>query len=656
MNHRIALLAASLVMAAPAHADASLPRLVGDNMVLQRDTPLQIWGWADPGERVRVFFRGRVLSTHADLTGQWSARLRPQHAGGPDDMRIQAKNNLILRNIMVGDVWLASGQSNMQFPMAREGGFGGVADADREIAAANFPQIRLFNVDRATAMRPAADVGSRGWVAVTPESIRGFSAVAYLFGRELFQRYQVPIGLIESAYGGTPAETWVSERSLKKFPEFAASIARQSRSDAHAEAGFDAYLEARNRWYLVHGAEDRGAAAHDPWSAADHAAADWPTITEPAPWPIKAVKDFDGTMWYRREIEVLPAEAGNSIRLHLSRLLQADTTYFNGTEVGATSGEIPSRDYLVPGTLVSAGRNVITIRLSGQYASGDGYVGMLGEASQMYADLGSRRIPLAGTWRYQPGPDLSELPEAPPLAEFRSQFPQSPTVVFNAMIAPLAPYRLKGVIWYQGESNVGRAEQYRSLFPALIEDWRSHWGYRLPFLYVQLPGFDADGPAPAQSARAELRDAQSAASSIAATGMASAIDLGERDDNHPKNKQDVAHRLALAARNVAYGESVVSSGPTFRSKRIEGARIRIEFANLGSGLRASDQPTAVRGFAIAAKHGPFVSASARLDGNSVIVWSDSIPDPATVRYDWANSPDGNLYNIEGLPALPFRTD
>jgi sialate O-acetylesterase len=383
MNRRIASLAAFLVIAAPARADVSLPRLVGDNMVLQRDAPLEIWGWADPGERVRVFFRGRVLSTHADLSGQWSARLPAEHAGGPDDMRIQAKNNLFLRNIMVGDVWLASGQSNMQFPMAREGSFGGVADADREIAAANFPQIRLFNVDRATALRPGADVGSGGWVAATPESVRSFSAVAYLFGCELLQRYQVPIGLIESAYADTPAETWVSERSLKKFPEFAASIARQSRSDVDADT-------------------------------------------------------------------------------------EADS----------------------------------------------------------------------------------------------SASPQSPTVVFNAMIAPLAPYRLKGVIWYQGESNVGRAEQYRSLFPALIEDWRRNWGYRLPFLYVQLPGFDADGPAPAESARAKLRDAQSAASPIAATGMASAIDLGKRDDNHPRNEQDIAHRLALAARNVAYGEPVVSSSPT----------------------------------------------------------------------------------------------
>ena len=656
MSRRIALIAAFLLMAAPASADVTLPRLVGDNMVLQRDVPLEIWGWADPGERVRVFFRGRIVSTHAGFTGQWSAKFPAQPAGGPAEMRIQAKNNLILRNIMVGDVWLASGQSNMQFPLAREGGFGGVADADHEIDAANFPQIRLFNVERTTATQPLADVESSGWVSVTPQSVGGFSAVAYLFGRELHQRYQVPIGLIESAWGGTPAETWVSAKSLKRFPEFAASLARQSRIDAAAEADFDAYLEARNRWYIMHGTEDRGAAAHDSWSAADHMAADWPTTTEPRPWPIKTVKDFDGTMWYRKEIDVLPTEAGNRLLLHLSRLLQADTTYFNGTEVGATTGEIPARDYLVPATLVEAGRNVITVRLAGQYASGDGYVGMLGDASQMYAELGTRRIPLAGAWRYQPGPDLSDLPEAPPLAEFRSQFPQSPTVLFNAMIAPLAPYRLKGVIWYQGESNVGRAEQYRSLFPALIEDWRRHWGYRLPFLYVQLPGFDADGPALAESARAELRDAQSAATSIAATGMASAIDLGERDDNHPKNKQDVAHRLALAARKVAYGEPVVSSGPTFRSMRIEGGQIRIEFENVGSGLRASDESAALRGFAIAAKHGHFVWASARLDGDTVIVWNESIPDPAAVRYDWANSPDGNLYNVEGLPALPFRTE
>jgi sialate O-acetylesterase len=656
LNGRIAFFAACLCIGVNAHADIRLPRLVGDNMVLQRNAPLAVWGWADPGERVQITFRGYRAAARTDRSGRWLARLPAQRAGGPWEMRIAGKNVLIVRNIVVGDVWLAAGQSNMQFPMAEEGGFGGVANSEREIAGANFPNIRMFTVRRTTALRPVEAVESIGWLSVTPESVRRFSAVAYLFGRELHQRYRVPIGLIETAWGGTPAETWVSAKALQGFPEFGGSIARESQIDASAMAGYDTYLAARNQWYLLHGREDRGTASRVGWAEPGYDDSAWPMIVEPQPWPIKPVKEFDGTLWYRKEIDVLPGEAGRSIRLHLSHMLQADTTFFGGTKVGETAGEGPDRDYLVPGDLVKLGRNVVTVRLTGQYASGDGYTGMLGEAGQMYAELAARKISLAGIWRFQPGPDLSELPEPPPLAEFRTQFPQSPALVFNAMVAPLVGYRLKGVIWYQGESNVGRATQYRSLFPALINDWRARWGYQVPFLFVQLAGFGADGPDPGESARAELRESQSAALSLAGTGMATAIDLGDPDNIHPKNKQDVAHRLALEATRVAYGKHVIDSGPTYHSVRVEGRRVRLEFYNTGAGLRISGDPAEPRGFAIAGEDGHFMWARARVEGRTIIVWSDAVAAPTAVRYDWANTPSGNLYNVAGLPALPFRTD
>lgn len=655
MNGRIAFIAACLSLGVNAHADIKLPRLVGNNMVLQRDAPLEVWGWADPGEPVEITFRGHRAATRTDLNGRWRARLPAQHAGGPAEMRIAGNNVLIIKNIVMGDVWLASGQSNMQFPMAEEGGFGGVANSEREIAEANFPDIRLFTVRRTTALRPVEEVESSGWLPATPESVREFSAVAYLFGRELHQRYRVPIGLIEAAWGGTPAETWVSAQSLQRFPEFGESIARESRIDARAIAGYDTYLAARNQWYLLHGREDRGTAALVGWAEPGYDASDWPTTIEPQPWPVKPLKEFDGTVWYRKEIDVLPGEAGRSIRLHLSHMLQADTTFFDGAKVGETTGEVPVRDYLVPSALVKSGRNIVTVRLTGQFASGDGYAGMLGDASQMYVDLGSRKISLAGLWQFQPGPDLSELPDPPPLAEFRTEFPQSPTLLFNAMISPLVRYRLKGVIWYQGESNVGRADQYRSLFPALINDWRTHWGYQLPFLFVQLAGFGADAPEPGECARAELRESQSATLALAGTGMATAIDLGDPDDIHPKNKQGVAHRLALAATHVAYGENVIDSGPTYRSMRIEAHRVRLEFYNTAAGLRVSGEHSELRGFAIAGEDGHFVWAHARVDGRTVVVWSDAVAAPTAVRYDWGNTPGGNLYNGSGLRALPFRT-
>jgi sialate O-acetylesterase len=655
LSGRIAFLAACLSIGLNAYADIRLPRLVGDNMVLQRNAPLEVWGWADPGERVRIIFRGHRAATRADRSGRWSARLPAQRAGGPATMRISGKNVLIIENILVGDVWLAAGQSNMQFPMAEESGFGGIANSEQEIAGANFPSIRLFTVKRTTALRPMEDAESTGWLPVTPESVRGFSAVAYLFGRELYKRHRVPVGLIEAAWGGTPAETWISATSVRRFPEFRESMARQSRIDASAIASYDAYLAARNQWYLLHGREDRATTARVGWAEPGYDDSDWPTTIEPQPWPIKPVKEFDGTLWYRKEIDVLPGEAGNSIRLHLSHLLQKDTTYFDGAKVGEMAGEVPDRDYSVPGELVKPGRNIVAVRLTGQYASGDGYAGMLGEASQMYAELGTRRVSLAGIWRVQPGPDLSELPEPPPLAEFRTEFPQSPTLLFNAMIAPLLRYRLKGVIWYQGESNVGRAAQYRSLFPALINDWRAHWGYQLPFLFVQLAGFGADAPEPGECARAELRESQSAALSLAGTGMATAIDLGDADDVHPKNKQDVAHRLALAAAHVAYGEHVIDSGPTYRSTRIESRQVRLDFYNTAAGLRISGDDAEPRGFAIAGADGRFVWARARVEGRAVVVWSDAVAAPTAVRYDWGNTPSGNLYNAAGLPAPPFRT-
>jgi sialate O-acetylesterase len=296
------------------------------------------------------------------------------------------------------------------------------------------------------------------------------------------------------------------------------------------------------------------------------------------------------------------------------------------------------------------------VRLEGQYQTGDGFVGMHGEAGTMYVDVGGTPVPLAGVWSYQPGPDLTGLPKPPPLAEFRKTVPQAPTLLFNGMVSPLVPFRLKGVIWYQGETNVGRAVQYRTLFPTLIKDWRTAWGYDMPFLFVQLAGYGHDRPEPTDSPWAELREAQSAALALPLTGMATAIDVGDENDVHPRNKQAVAHRLALSAAKVAYHQPIVAAGPSFRSLQIEDDKIRIRFSDIGGGLRVLKNADGVQGFAIAAATGDFVWAVASIDGDSVLVTNPSIREPVAVRYDWSNTPHGNLVNKEGLPALPFRTD
>jgi sialate O-acetylesterase len=661
VSSRISLLASltacALLWAPCAHAEPRLPRLFGDNMVLQRDAPIVLWGWADPGEQVAVEFRDQRARTTADQHGAWSVSLAPLAAGGPDTMRVAGRRTIILNNILVGDVWLAAGQSNMEFPLRQQAGFGGVLDSEREVAQADFPRMRLFRVNKNSAFTPSEDVRSDGWQPVTPDTAASFSAIAYLFGRELHRRYEVPIGLIESSWGGTPAECWVSARGLSMFPQFAAAIGRLARIDESALEQYRRYLAERNAWYALHGREDRGRIGErDVWAAASLSDRDWPSTIEPQPWPRKAVKDFDGTMWFRRTIDLPAGAAGRPMRLHLMDLRQADTTYFNGVRVGASEGENAERDYPLPASLARPGRNLITVRITGSYESGDGYVGMLGDAADLYLSIGTQRVPLAGRWSFQAGPDLRDLPDPPPLAEFMTQFPQAPTLLYNGMIAPLVRYRIRGSIWYQGEANAARPGEYRTLFPALIGEWRSRWGYEFPFLFVQLAGFGRNQPQPADYDWAQMRESQAAALALPRTGMAVAIDLGDASDIHPKNKQAVAHRLALVAEHIAYGENVLDSGPRYRSMRREGNRLRLLFDQVGSGLVMRDPQSAGRGFAIAGADRRFHWAQARLDGTDVLVHSAQVSAPLAVRYDWGNTPDGNLYNREGLPAAPFRAE
>jgi sialate O-acetylesterase len=520
--------------------------------------------------------------------------------------------------------------------------------------------MRLLLVDREAGFAPREDVRSDGWQAVTPATVGRFSAVAYLFGRELHRRYAVPIGLIESSWGGTPAECWISAGGLLPFPEFSTSIGRLSQVDDRAIAAYRDYLSLRNAWYAAHGREDRGRVeGQDLWAAATYPEQNWPTSIEPQPWPRKAIKEFDGTMWFRRTIELDADSAAGVRRLHLMHLREADTTYFNGVRVGAVEGENSERDYEIPAGLAHAGSNSIAVRIAGSYASGDGYVGMLGDAADLYLQIGTQRLPLAGTWSFQPGPDLTALPEPPSMAEFMTPFPQSPVMLYDAMIAPLIRYRIRGAIWYQGEANAARAGQYRTLFPALIRDWRSHWGYEFPFLFVQLAGYGRDEPEPGDYAWAELREAQAGALELPRTGMAVAIDVGDAHDIHPKDKQTVAHRLVLAAERIVYHGTLVASGPRYRSMQREGNQIRLHFDDEEGGLvfRTAPQSRSIgRGFAIAGPDGIFHWAIARIEGADVVVSSTEVPAPSAVRYDWGNTPGGNLYNRAGLPAPPFRTD
>lgn len=630
-------------------AEIKLPAFVGNNMVLQRDAKINIWGWADPGEKVTVRFRDMKMTAKTDRDGKWSVTMAPQPAGGPYEMTVGSrKETIVIDNILVGDIWLASGQSNMEMELRN------INNGPDEMENSDYPQVRLITVKRNTAFKPLEDVLSDGWKECSPESVETFSAVAYLFGRELNKKYHVPIGLIHTSWGGTAAESWVSAEGLSEFPEFS-DVVNQTK-DIGPEA-FKAYMNEREDWLRKYGTTDRayndkGMAWKDP--GADDS--DWLMMKLPGFWSqARELKGYYGIVWFRKTVEIPEEAAGKPLVLNMPGVVASDSTFFNGQFIGSGSDFMSLRMYNVPGEIVKAGTNQIAIRIQGTNFFG----GMMEKPDDFNIKAYKVKIPLAGAWKYKPGPDISSLPVIKGLETYSEFMPEAPCVLYNAMIAPLIPFSVKGVIWYQGETNASsykRADQYYRLFPALINDWRSRWGYDFPFLFVQLAGYQPDEEQPADYKWARLREAQSSTLSLPNTGMAVAIDIGNQNDIHPKNKQDVAHRLCLAAGKVAYGEDIVYSGPAFSSLVPDGNRLRIKFENTGSGLVIRDKYGYLRGFAVAGTDRLFKWAKAMTDGNDVIVWSDGVDKPVAVRYDWGNTPDGNLYNHEGLPAIPFRTD
>ncbi|WP_210516022.1 sialate O-acetylesterase [Hymenobacter terricola] len=642
-----------LALTPAAQATVRLPALVGSHMVLQRDKPLPIWGWAAPGEKVSITFRNKTYAaTPPDAAGCWQATLPATPAGGPYVLTVKGQNTLVLDDVLVGDVWLAAGQSNMEMQVKAgpTGYFQPVANADQEIAAANFPQLRCLTVAQVMAYHPEPDVTTKGWLVCSPATVAGFSAVAYFFGRDLVQRYQVPIGLICSSWGGTSAEAWTSAEGLRSLPDFQARAADIAQRTTRLTDDDQAFRQ-RQRAALNSQQFDKGyPPGGKPWSAADFDARAWPEMTLPGFWEtIPALKTYDGVVWFRKEIDLPATAAGQPLTLALGTVNDTDSTWFNGVNVGSTEGYNKERRYAVPAALVRAGRNVVIVRAVDLGSNG----GISGEPAKLSLTGASLTVPLAGAWHYQVGLDPKDWPVSP----FPGGPQNTPTVLFNGMVAPVIPFALKGIIWYQGENNTGRAEQYRTLFPALITDWRKHWGTpELPFLFVQLANFQAAAPQPGPSTWAELREAQAQALALSRTGMATTIDIGEADDIHPHNKQEVGRRLALAARHEVYGEkSLVYSGPTYQRMAAQGSTIRLKFDHVGGGLIVKNG-TPLQGFAVAGADQKFHWATAQLFGNEVVVQSDEVKSPVAVRYDWANNPTGNLSNKDGLPAAPFRTD
>lgn len=618
------------------NAQVKLPRLISDSMVLQRHTKLKIWGCASPGEKVSVLFNNKTYNTITADNGKWFVTLSAMPASGPYDMKIDASNHITIKNILVGDVWVCSGQSNMELPMQR------LQDKYPDIiATANNPNIRQFNVStKYNFQSPQEDLSSGTWQTTTPQSILQFTGVGYFFAKTLYEKYHVPIGLIKAAVGGSPAEAWLSEDALKEFPVYlhkVDTLKNQSYIDSvmqHDKANSDS-------WYNNIWQNDKGLNESTKWFETNYNASAWKTMQVPGFWNNAGLPNTHGAVWFRKEFDVPKNMLNKQLRLFLGTIVDRDSVYINGTLIGTIQYRYPPRKYVVPAGLLKEGKNILVVRVI-NYADDGGFI--KDKPYKLFS--GNDTIDLAGTWQYKLGVASDTIPAS-------TTFNYMPEGLYNAMIAPLTNYSIKGVIWYQGESNASRAKEYETLFPAVINDWRKHWQQNFPFLYVQLANFMQAKDQPSESDWAALRQAQLKTLAVPNTAMAVTIDIGEWNDIHPLNKEDVGKRLALAAEKIAYKENIVYSGPLYKSMQIKDNRIIISFTNIGSGLIAKNGTLSY--FAIAGADKKFVWANAVIENNTVIVWNNSIKKPVAVRYAYADNPQGaNLYNKEGLPASPFE--
>ena len=654
---------------AMARAEVHVSPLIGDHMVLQRGQPIRLAGTAEPGETVSVsLMRGPPTvgktkpsgsyTTKADATKHWVVVLPAQRAGGPYALTIEASNRLLFSDIWLGDVWLASGQSNMEMMLH--------ASAGGELATATGCEgMRLFVVRHAQALNPKPDVQG-SWSACTPATAAAFSAVAFHFGRELQRTLGVPIGIIQSAWAGTPAEAWTSRTALLSQPTLA-RLVNEFDAVVNNPARQQALQQRLREWEAKSFVQDEGNRGEGQGFARQPItpAAGWATMSIPQVWE-KTGLLIDGAVWFRRDVLVPPSWAGKDLTVALGALDDYDVTYWNGERVGAIGSETPEfwsvqRKYTIPARRVRSGRNTIAVRIFDR--GGDG--GFAGAPEHLFVSPvvnPAETISLAGPWNYKVERRVAQVAvdwhSKPRLIGVDD--PGSPTVLYNAMIAPLTATPIAGVIWYQGESNIERAAEYRTLFPSMIRTWRKAWGTpTLPFLFVQLPNFTGspeDQKLPLGSSPwAELREAQTVALMQPKVGMAVTLDIGESSNIHPRNKQEVGRRLALAALRTAYARDAIASGPTFVAAAAEGSAMRVRFNVSNGGLGTTDGAPP-QGFIIAGGNRVWHRGNAQIENDTVVVSSPDVPAPVAVRYGWANDPVATLMNLAALPAAPFRSD
>jgi sialate O-acetylesterase len=628
-----------LLFAPGVQAEISLPYILSDNMVLQRDIPLRIWGWAKPGERVTVVMQEQKVSVKTPSTGEWQVKLKAIPAGGPYEMTLSGKNTIVLRNILVGDVWICSGQSNMEFPLSQSRNW----QTDK-ITAAN-DKIRLFYVPKKMSNKPLGNTKPSSWEICDEKSAAIFSAVGYYFGVNLNKQLGIPIGLINSNWGGTNIETWTSLETMYMDQDYKAVIEKMKAANLD-----DLEKEADKKqlaWQKAIDNDDPG--IKEKWFMQESDATGWGKMKLPQYWEGAGLPGLDGVVWFKKEVLISARDAGKEARISLGPIDDSDETYVNGVLLGKTDNryDLP-REYTVKPGLLKEGVNLICIRVIDTGGNG----GVYGIDKEMRLEVNGNTLGISGDWLFRVGLNL-------PAPQSSSNPNSYPTLLYNGMINPLINFPIKGTIWYQGESNAGNYIKYRSLFPAMINDWRSKWNIgNFTFLFVQLANFMEPSEIPGESNWAGLREAQTMTLKVPKTGMAVIIDIGEAKDIHPKNKDDVGYRLSLAALKVAYDKNIVYSGPVYKSMDISGNNIALEFDNIGSGLVARNKYGYLNSFMVAGADRKFVWAKAAItSGNRVVVSSEGVKNPVAVRYAWADNPDdANLYNRDGLPACPFRTD
>jgi len=633
----------------PANAAVIPAACFTDNMVLQQKTEASLWGTETPDKTFSIVtsWNNKKYTATADANGNWKIKVTTPSYGGPYTITFNDGDVLTLKNILIGEVWVCSGQSNMEMQVS--GGLGDVLNLQQELAdAANYPEIRMLKIDNKTSFQPRTDVPVKwGWNICDPKTVRDFSAAAYFFAKNLYNDRHVPIGIINSTWGGTVAEAWTSGDALKTMPAFAPFV--QAANDGLTQEKLDAKYQVDLRaWINAINAKDPAYQNGKPlWAMPGFDNAAWQKMNIPTYWEQAGVPNYDGTVWFRKQV-TLPANwAGKDLKLNIGGIDDYDLSFFNGAEIGHTELFIYKRSYTIPGSLVHAGENTIAIRVFDN--GGLGGINK-GPVELSLANDTTGTINLAGEWAYQLANKLDVLPQLPT----QSNSPNRPTLIYNAMISPILPYTIKGVIWYQGESNADRPYQYQQLFPLLINDWRSKWGEgNFPFYFVQIANYAATDQPPAADWPA-LREAQLKTLSLPNTGMAVTIDIGDNNRIHPQNKQEVGRRLSLIARAKTYGEDIPYSGPIYKSQKIAGSKIEIAFTQTNGGLVAKGDT--LKGFVIAGADKKFYRANAIILGNKVIVSSPDVASPVAVRYAWANNPACNLYNGAGLPASPFCTD